>query len=366
MIGKKFIFAASTCAFQIEGGRNLGGRTDSIWDEFTKRNFFIPPLGKATREINSIALASDFYSKYKTDARIMKRMGLQGFVYNMDWTRIFPKNSSDFNPEGIKFYDDVFKTLTEKGIKPIPILYHWDTPMWAEIQGGFENRDVIEWFRNYVRIVFRFLGKYSDLSFVNDENSTFTLNGYLSDYYPPAKNNKTAFAKAIHHLNLSAAIAKEEFELAKVAGYIAEDARLGIDHDWTPPHQYQEGDEAAVVKYNQWFKNFFLDPNLKGTYPEVFFQWLKDEEIDLTITDQDLTLLLKNRLDLIGWNYYRPCYITSDENVDDLKMLRQKSHTFFVSGFKQVFPKDIEYTKWNWIIDPSMLATGAEILWKEY
>ncbi|WP_241969968.1 family 1 glycosylhydrolase [Spiroplasma poulsonii] len=71
-------------------------------------------------------------------------------------------------------------------------------------------------------------------------------------------------------------------------------------------------------------------------------------------------------MDLIGWNYYCPCYITSDQNEDDLKVLHQKSHSFFVPGFKQVFPKDIEYTKWNWIIDPSMLATGAEILWKEY
>ncbi|WP_283271699.1 glycoside hydrolase family 1 protein [Spiroplasma sp. SV19] len=366
MTEKKFIFAASTCAFQIEGGRNLGGRTDSIWDEFTKRNFSIPPLGKAEREINSIAVAADFYSKYKTDARIMKRMGLQGFVYNMDWTRIFPKNSTDFNSEGLKFYDDVFKTLVENGVKPIPILYHWDTPMWAEIQGGFENRSVIEWFRNYVKLVFRYLGKYSDLWFVNDENSTFTLDGYLGDYLPPAKKDKTAFAKAIHHLNLSAAIAKEEFELAKKAGYIAKNALLGIDHDWAPPHQYQTGDETAVAKYNAWFKNFFLDPNLKGTYPDVFFQWLKDEEIDFTISEQDLALLAKNRLDLIGWNYYRPCYITSDQNQDNLKVLHQKSHSFFAPGFKQVFPKDIEYTKWNWIIDPSMLATGAEILWKEY
>ncbi|ELL44520.1 glycoside hydrolase family 1 protein [Spiroplasma melliferum] len=366
MIEKKFIFAASTCAFQIEGGRSLGGRTESIWDEFTKRNFSIPPLGKAEREINSIEVAADFYSKYKTDARIMKRMGLQGLVYNMDWTRIFPKNSTDFNPEGIKFYDDVFKTLVENGIKPIPILYHWDTPMWAEIQGGFENRNVIEWFRNYVRVVFQYLGKYSNLWFVNDENSTFTLDAYLNDYLPPAKNDKTAFAKAIHHLNLSAAIAKEEFDLAKSKGYLANDALLGIYHDWAPPYQFREGDQAAVEKYNGWFKNFFLDPNLKGTYPDVFFQWLKDEKINFMISDEDLNLLKKHQLDLIGWNYYRPCYITGDNYVDNLKELHQKSHTFFVPGFKQVFPKGIEYTKWNWIIDPKMLATGAEILWKEY
>nr|CAK98337.1 hypothetical beta-glucosidase n-terminal and c-terminal truncated protein [Spiroplasma citri] len=117
--------------------------------------------------------------------------------------------------------------------------------MWAEIQGGFENRNVIEWFRKYVRVVFQYLEKYSNLWFVNDENSTFTLDAYLNDYLPPAKNDKTAFAKAIHHLNLSTAIAKEEFDLAKSKVYLANDALLGIDHDWAPPYQFREGDQAA-------------------------------------------------------------------------------------------------------------------------
>nr|WP_245938549.1 family 1 glycosylhydrolase [Spiroplasma phoeniceum] len=117
--------------------------------------------------------------------------------------------------------------------------------------------------------MFQYLGKYSNLWFVNDENSTFTLDAYLNDYLPPPKN-KTAFAKSIHHLNLSAAITKQEFVLAKQKGYLANDAMLGIDHDWAPPYQLREGDEAAVEKYNQWFKNFFLDPNLKGTYPDFF------------------------------------------------------------------------------------------------
>ncbi|WP_233485423.1 family 1 glycosylhydrolase [Spiroplasma sp. ChiS] len=65
MIEKKFIFPASICAFQIEGGRSLGGRTESIWDEFTKRNFSILPLGKAEREINSIEVAADFIVSIK-------------------------------------------------------------------------------------------------------------------------------------------------------------------------------------------------------------------------------------------------------------------------------------------------------------
>lgn len=367
---RDFIFSCSTNSFQIEGGRNLGGRTDSIWDEFTKRNFVIPPVGVASREINSIEIAADFFHKYKTDANIMNNLGVNGFVYNMDWTRIFPRDSKYVNPEGIKWHVDMFKTMVENGVQPIPILFHWDTPMWAEIKGGWENREIVEWFREYCKIVFKYLGKFTNLWYVNDENSTFTLSAYLSDYMPPAKNNKNAFANAIHNLNLSAAAAKEEFEIAKEAGYISKDALLGIDHDWNPALPYDKDskeDIEAVKSYNEWFLDFWLDPNLIGSYPKSFNIWLKENNINLNITSDDLKFLKKNTLDFIGWNYYRPCYITAFNNKISEDKLMKPSETFFVEEFKVVYPKqNVKYTDWKWIIDPQMLEPGAKILGTKY
>ncbi|AHI53580.1 aryl-phospho-beta-d-glucosidase [Spiroplasma sabaudiense Ar-1343] len=370
MKNRNFIFSASTNAFQIEGGRNLGGRSDSIWDEFTKRNFVIPPTGVAGREINSIDVAADFYHKYKTDARIMNKLGLQGLVYNMDWTRIFPKNATEINPEGIKWHDDMFKTMVENGVQPIPILYHWDTPMWAQIQGGFENPEIVEWFRSYVQACFKYLGKYTDIWFVNDENSTFALSGYLSDYMPPARKDKTAFVKALHHLNMTAAVTKEEFLKAKKLGYLSQDAILGIDHDWNPPiplRQDNKDDLKACEVYNQWFKNLYLDPNLKGTYPQVFLDWIKAEKIAFEISDQDLKFLKANPMDFIGWNYYRPCYISAYNFDEKTIELQKPTEEFFVKEFKQLYPKaGVKYTDWNWIIDASKLVSGALELKNDY
>jgi 6-phospho-beta-glucosidase len=81
---KKFLFCATTNAFQIEGGRHLGNRTDSIWDEFTKRRFYIPPINKPEREINSIEVASDFYHQYKIDAKICGHLKLDALAYCLD------------------------------------------------------------------------------------------------------------------------------------------------------------------------------------------------------------------------------------------------------------------------------------------
>ncbi|WP_027062953.1 glycoside hydrolase family 1 protein [Mesoplasma seiffertii] len=367
---RDFIFSCSTNSFQIEGGRNLGGRTDSIWDEFTKRNFVIPPANVAAREINSIEIAADFFHKYKTDAKIMNNLGLNGFVYNMDWTRIFPKNESYINPEGIKWHVDMFQTMVDNGIQPIPIIFHWDTPLWAQIQGGWENPDILKWFRNYCQVIFEHLGKFTDLWYVNDENSTFTLQGYLSDYLPPARNDKTAFAKAIHNLNMAAAIAKQEFEIAKEKGFIAKTGMLGIDHDWTPAIPYDQTDnkdlEACRI-YNQWFLDFWLDPNMKGTYPQIFMDWLTDNKIEMIIPQTDLEFLKANTLDFIGWNYYRPCYVADFNKVIDSQELIKPSEEFFVKDFKIVYPKaNVRYTDWKWVVDPQMLEPGAKVLFERY
>lgn len=57
------------------------------------------------------------------------------------------------------------------------------------------------------------------------------------------------------------------------------------------------------------------------------------------ISDEDLNLLKKHQLDLIGWNYYRPCYITGDNYVDNLKELHQKSHAFLYRVLNKYFQK---------------------------
>lgn len=367
---RKFIWSTSTCSYQIEGGRNLGGRTDSIWDEFTKKNFYIPPIGSTAREINSIEVAADFYHQYKIDAKIMNNAYINGFAYNLDWTRIFPHNDQDINPEGLKWTEDFFKTMVENGVQPIPVLFHWDTPMWAQIKGGWENREIIEWFRNYAATMFKHLGKYTDLWFVSDENSSFTMQGYLDDYVPPARNDQTAFVKAIHHLNLAAAISKEEFEKAKKLGYLNSNALLGIDHDWNPPIAYDKNDQKdleACEKYNQWFLNFWLDPNMKGKYPEIFFQWIKKNQIDFEITEKDLKFLKTNTLDFIGWNYYRPCYIMSSNKELPAIDLKRKTETHFDKSFKIVYPANgVKYTDWKWVIDSTQLVPGAKFLAKRY
>lgn len=364
---KDFIFAASTNAFQVEGGRDLCGRTASTWDDFTKTNYFVTTGDPTVREIDSIDVSADLFHKYNTDARIMKKMGLQGLVYCMDWTRICPKDDLYINPEGIKFYYDFYSELKRNGVMPIPVLFHWDVPMWAQVRGGFENRKCVEWFRLYARACFKYLGKLTDYWFVSDENSNFLFHGYINAIMPPQRQDHTAFARALHNLNLAAAATMEEFIEAKKQGWVNKEAKLGFCHDWSPGISYREKqDKKAMDIYDEWFLDLFVEPNFKGTYPKAFLNWLSKNKIDAKIAEEDLDYLKKYKFNFLGWNYYRPAYIASldlDEPSARFKRAHEKS---FTNDYYTVYPITENYTKWNWIVNPNKIIYGAKVITERY
>ncbi len=366
---KNFIFSTSTCSYQIEGGRLLGGRTHSNWDKFTIDNYYIPPAGEAKREIASIDVAADYYHRYEQDAVIMKEIGVNGFVYNMDWSRIFPHNENDVNEEGIQFYENAFKALVENGVKPIPILYHWDSPLWLEKLGGSSSPAFVKAFRNLAKVLFERLGKYTDIWYVSDENSSYTTSAYLDDYNPPQKNDEKEFWKAIYYLSISGAVAKEEFDKAKQKGFIAKDALLGIDHDWCPAIPYDKNDKddlKACDIFNEYNLHLYLDPNILGEFPNCFWEAIKKFKLENIINQAELKQLKENTLDLIGWNYYRPAIIASPKRLkQDIKW--HNDPAFFITKDAWiVFPTTEKYTAWKWLIKPEYLSIGGMDLQNRY
>lgn len=367
---KEFLFSLSTNAFQVEGGRSLHGRTDSIWDWFTKTNYHIPPTGSTKREINSIEISSDLYHKYKSDVKIMKNLGINSLIYCLDWTRLFPKDENFVNPMGVQFYDNFFKELCENGIKPIPILFHWDTPLWLEIKGGWCEKYVLDAFRNYCAAVFKYLGKYSDIWFVNDENKTFMLDGYLGEAIPPGYKSVHKFATALHNLVVGAAIAKEEFQKAKDLGYVSKEVIIGIDDDWSPPIVFdnsEENKEDLIKNYNIWMRDLWIQPNLLGIYPNEFLDFLKMNNINANIVDGELDYIRKYTLDFIGWNFYRPYFIADSKKEVNPKLIYNKPLKLPFGEFQIVLPRSHKkYTKWLWPIAPEYLEIGLKAYKENY
>src|SRR5690606_13466957 len=101
------------------------------------------------------------------------------------WPRIVPNGTGAVEERGLAFYDRLVDGLLERGIRPVPTLYHWDLPQAQEDLGGWRVRDTADAFADYVTVVAERLGdRVRDWSTLN-EMSVQTLYGYaLADHAP--------------------------------------------------------------------------------------------------------------------------------------------------------------------------------------
>ncbi|MGZ8538869.1 MAG: glycoside hydrolase family 1 protein, partial [Flavisolibacter sp.] len=150
--GKDFIWGVASSAYQTEGSQNEDGKGMSIWDVFTA----LP--GKLNYYENGHRACS-FYNRYIQDIILMQFMSIKNFRTSIAWSRIFPEGIGKPNEKGIEYYDRMFDFCLEQNITPWITLYHWDLPFALEVKGGWTNREIINWFNDYVDLCVR---KFSD------------------------------------------------------------------------------------------------------------------------------------------------------------------------------------------------------------
>ena len=163
-ITAKFYVGGALAANQFEGGYDKGGKGLSVIDVMTSGAH-----GKARQITESIDPnhyypnheGIDFYHRYKEDIALFKEMGLKCLRTSIAWTRIFPNGDEDVpNEEGLAFYDRIFDELIAQGIEPVVTLSHFEMPLHlAKHYGGFRNREVVDYFVHFARVVFE---RYKD------------------------------------------------------------------------------------------------------------------------------------------------------------------------------------------------------------
>ena len=193
--GKDFLFGTATAAAQIEGAWNEDGKGLSVWDVFSEKE------GKI-KDGSTNKIACNFYHKYPEDLQLMQDLGFDVFRFSTAWSRILPYGTKHVNQRGIDFYNRIIDATLEKGMQPWLTLYHWDMPQILENQGGWTNRDVVDWFGEYVDICARNFGDRVANWMVFNEPLAFTSLGYLLGTHAPGKIGVKNFLKSSHHTTL--------------------------------------------------------------------------------------------------------------------------------------------------------------------
>jgi beta-glucosidase len=143
---KDFLWGTASASCQIEGGWNEDGKGESIWDRFSHTP------GKI-KNGDTGDVACDFYHRYADDIALMADLGLNAARISLSWPRIMPTGKGPVNQKGLDFYRRVVDEMLKRNIQPWVTVYHWDLPQTLEDAGGWPNRDLAEYFRDYAAVV---------------------------------------------------------------------------------------------------------------------------------------------------------------------------------------------------------------------
>src|SRR3954454_11879699 len=113
-----------------------------------------------------------------------------------------PHGTGTVNPKGIDFYNKVIDFCLDLGIQPWITLYHWDLPYALEVKGGWTNRQIINWFSDYVAICIKAFGNRVKNWIILNEPMVFTGAGYFLGVHAPGKKGLNNFLAAAHHAAL--------------------------------------------------------------------------------------------------------------------------------------------------------------------
>lgn len=328
---KDFLWSASTSAYQVEGAYNEDGKGLSVQD--VKEVFPGTPDFK---------VSSDHYHRFKEDVKLFSELGLKAYRFSIAWTRILPNGYGKINQEEIKFYSDLIDELLKYGIEPIITMYHFDLPYELDKQGGWENRDIVDHFENYAKILFE---NYSDrvkyFLTINEQNMMIIH----SDVIDGGSDNKNLYIKN-HNMLLAQAkamiLAHEHYPNIKIGP--APNIAVVYPKSDSP-------EDNLASQYCNIIRNWlYLDAAVYGRYNHIAVKYIKDKGYNFDIDPKDMEILKKAKPDFIAFNYYNTFTVASansEQNDDgfDIKLIEK-------GYYKTVKNSNLKMTEFGWEVDP--------------
>ncbi len=338
-----FTWGVGTSSYQVEGGVHEGGRGESIWDRFSHT-----PGNVANDDTADVT--ADHFHRWREDVDILAELGVGAYRFSIAWPRIQPTGRGSPNPAGIGFYDGLIDALLERGIQPMPTLYHWDLPQALEDEGGWLERSTVDAFAAYARICFEAFGDRVGTWFTINEPWVAATLGYRIGLHAPGKRDLRLATRASHHLLLGHGVAVEAFRASGRAG------RIGIVASLSPTYAASDSDEdrAAAVGSDGYTNRWFLDPVLTGAYPEDMVELFERLAGPLDYIEPGDAARIGTPSDFLGANYYTRRVVSAGTTDGGLPWTVRPPAS------------DVRRTDTGWEITPNAFTELLERLARDY
>ena len=264
-------------------------------------------------------IASNFYNSYKEDLAMLKEIGLNSFRTSIQWSRLIKDlETGEPDEDAIRFYNDVIDHTIENGMIPVMNLHHFDIPVELyDKYGGWESKYVVELFIKFVETALKLFSDRVKHWTTFNEPIVVVEGEYLYQFhYPKLVDGKKAM-QVLYNLNLASAKAIKKF---RELGCDKNGGKIGIVLNLTPayPRSNSEEDLKASKIADSIFNKSFLDPAIKGEFPELLVSLLEKDNVLWESTKEELQIIKENTIDFLGVNYYQPRRVKAKESKVDL------------------------------------------------
>lgn len=302
---ENFFWGAAASGPQTEGITNKINK--SVWDIWFEK--------EPERFYNQISpyVVCDTYNKFKEDIKLMKEINFNSFRTSIQWSRLIKDfYTGEVDSDAVRFYNEYIDELIKNGIEPIINLYHFDMP--AKLQeelGGWENKKTIELFVIFAKKAFELFGDRVKYWTTFNEPIVPVEGGYLYNFHYPCKKDMKLAVQVAYNIILAHAKAVQEYRRQKL------DGKIGVILNLTPTYTRDERpeDKKAAHIADLFFNRSFLDPMVKGEFPQDLIEILKEHNMLPETTEEEKSIILNSKVDYLGVNYYVPRRVKAVEKT---------------------------------------------------
>jgi beta-glucosidase len=235
-----------------------------------------------------------------------------------------------------------------------------------EDNGGWANRDTAYLFADYAVTMHEALGDRVDVWTTLNEPWCSAFLGYTAGVHAPGRQSPADGLAAAHHLMLGHGLAVQELRSR------APEANLGItlNMDLPDPLDPTDPDDVdAARRIDGQFNRIFLDPILRGRYPEDVLADVASFGLLDHVKDGDLAII-SSKIDTLGVNYYHGQAVSSrpaPTPVDsEAPVARPTSSPFPAADGVFSRPRGLPVTGMGWEVQPEGLTRVLVRLQEEY
>ena len=369
---KGFFWGGAVAANQVEGAWNVDGKGPSVADVATyKPNTDVKDYkSHVAMDDAHIAAAMadpddtyypkrrgiDFYHTYKQDIALFAEMGMKIFRTSVCWARLFPNGDEEQpNPEGIRYYKDLFGECKKHGMKVFATILHYDIPVQLVLKyGGWKNRKTIDFYCRYVEVLFRELGDLVDYWLPFNEINAGRFSPWdgvclIPDQEPHMDQE---IFQCLHHQFLASA------RVVKMGHEMLPGSKIGcmIARFATYPATCRPEDNMQAILDDQYSNWFYTDIMARGRYPSYMNRYFDKLGIDIRMEPGDEELLQQGTVDFVSFSYYFSQVSTSDQSWE-------KTSGNLIMANKNPY---LETSEWGWQKDPIGLRITLNQLYDRY